>query len=166
MVKHTNRQFWIWQRSWGRCDFHVALFESESWGSSIRGVIHSLSVNEIAFNFLKAAREGTSSTLFLVFWDLFFELGMGCGVKRLSFNLCLSHRVIWCRLKPECGRTTVQTCGRVHPESTRSWFIPVNLARNGQTQHIMCDRTLFFFFFCSKHAVSACSNQCSVFGAY
>jgi hypothetical protein len=34
----------------------------------------------------KASREGTSSTLFLVFWDLFFEPGMGsgCGVKRLS----------------------------------------------------------------------------------
>lgn len=52
----------------------------------IRFVIHSCSATEIAFNLWKASREGTSSPLFLVFQDLFFELGMGsgCGVKRLS----------------------------------------------------------------------------------
>lgn len=52
----------------------------------VRFVICSRSATAIALNLRKACREGTSSTLFLVFRDLFFEPGMGsgCGVKRLS----------------------------------------------------------------------------------
>ena len=42
-------------------------------------VIRSRSTTAIALNLRKACREGTSSTLFLVFQDLFFEPGMGSG---------------------------------------------------------------------------------------
>lgn len=83
----TNRQPWMWQHSLGRRDFHVALFELDSWGRwPILAVIHSRSVIEIALNLQKASKEGASSTLFLIFRDLLFKLDMGwvCAIEMRS----------------------------------------------------------------------------------
>ena len=58
-------------------------------GASYVVSFNSRSVTKITLNFRKASREGTSSTLFLFFCNLFFELGMSCGygIKRLSISL-------------------------------------------------------------------------------